>query len=260
MEESKGVCRLSVVPIRMEPDDKAEIGSQLLFGDHFSLIEFTKDEKWVKIQVYFDGYEGWIDSKQYTPITNAYFDQINLSDYKIATELYSTILYKKMRFPVVMGSIIPISTNELFDTEEHLAFSGESKSLSARRDFEYLKETAYKYLHAPYLWGGKSPFGIDCSGLTQNVLKICGYQIKRDARDQAKQGSIVSSLQQALPGDLAFFDRGGKVTHVGFVLEEGKIIHASGKVRVDLLDEKGILNRITNKYSHQLHSIKRIMK
>jgi gamma-D-glutamyl-L-lysine dipeptidyl-peptidase len=260
MESNKGICRLSVVPIRMEPADAAEIGSQLLFGDHFTLLDWTSDRKWVQIEVYFDGYRGWIDSKQFMPISEEYFNQINLSDYRIATDLYATILYRKMRFPVVMGSVIPLSTNELFDTEEHLAFSGETKSLSARRDFEYLKEIAFKYLHAPYLWGGKSPFGIDCSGLTQNVLKICGYHIKRDARDQAKQGTAIDKLSDAKPGDLAFFDRGGRVTHVGIILEDSKIIHASGQVRVDELHEEGIYKTSIQQYTHKLHSIKRFLK
>lgn len=256
----KGICRLSVVPIRMEAADQAEVGSQLLFGDHYEVLEWSDDTKWLKIKVHFDQYQGWIDSKQHYEITEDYYHQINLSDYRISTALVANVLFKKKNFPIVMGSIIPVSTNELFDTEEHLAFSGETKSINARRDFDFLKEIAMKYLHAPYLWGGKSPFGIDCSGLTQVCLKICGYQIKRDARDQARQGLPVDRLADAKPGDLAFFDKQGKVTHVGIILEDHKIIHASGLVRVDILDEKGILNVSNNKYSHQLYAIRRFLK
>lgn len=256
----KGICRLGVVPVRAEASDKAEIVTQLLFGDHYTVLEKAKDGKWLKIQIYFDEYEGWIDEKQFHAISEEYFNQINLSDYKVCTDLFASILYDKNLIPVVMGSIIPISTNELFKVEEHLGFNGEAKSLSARRDFEYLQQVAKKYLNAPYLWGGKSPLGIDCSGFTQMVYKICGYKLKRDASQQVEQGKAVESLETYIPGDLAFFrNEEKKVTHVGVLLENQHIIHASGRVRVDLIDENGIFNVKQNSYTHYLTDIRRIL-
>ncbi|MDN5200462.1 NlpC/P60 family protein [Fulvivirgaceae bacterium BMA10] len=257
----KGVCRLSIVPVRSQHSDKSELVTQLLFGDHYSILKKSKDNRWVKIRVHFDDYEGWISLKQHHQISNEYFDQINHSDYKISTDLSSTILFKKHPINILIGSILPISTNELFKVEEHLAFNGESKSLSQKRDFEYLKGVAKKFLNAPYLWGGKTPFGIDCSGFTQQVFKICGYKLKRDSGMQAEQGIAVENFDDQEPGDLAFFANDEmKVNHVGIILDEQKVIHASGFVRIDMIDKEGIFNEELNSYSHRLFSIRRILK
>lgn len=260
-EGEKGICRLSLIPVRHRPGDVSEMVTQLLFGDHYEVLAVSEDYKWIKIRIHFDGYEGWIDVKQFTSITPEYFDQINNSDYKISLDITSGILHDKNHINVLLGSVLPISTNELFKMEEQLAFNGESKSLSQKREFEFLKSTAYKYLNAPYLWGGKSPFGIDCSGFTQQVFRICGYQLKRDAHQQAEQGQKVDELSVALPGDLVFFkNENDKVSHLGILLEENRIIHASGKVRVDTLSEQGIYNEDTRKHTHQLDSIRRILR
>lgn len=257
----RGVCRLSIVPVRAEASDKSEMVTQLLFGDHYSVIGATEGGNWLQIRIFFDGYEGWIDAKQHYAILDEYFEQISHSDYKICLDVSATILYKKHTVPIVIGSILPISTHELFSPEEHLAFNGESKSLGQKREFDFVKQVSHKYLNAPYLWGGKSPFGIDCSGFTQQVFKICGYALKRDAWQQAQQGMPVNGLSEAQPGDLAFFTRkSDKISHVGIILENQCIIHASGKVRIDALDEEGILNVDSNTRSHRLVEIRRILK
>lgn len=257
---SKGIARLGVIPVRSEPSDNSELVTQLLFGDHYTVTGTEKGAKWLRIQLYFDGYEGWIDTKQHHPISREYFEQINNSDYKISTDVVSTILFKKHQTMIVIGSVLPISTNEIFKVEEQLAFNGESKSLSTKRDFEFLKQIARKYINAPYQWGGRSPFGIDCSGFSQIVYKICGYQLPRDASQQVEKGEKVDFSDRA-GGDLIFFENGsGKITHVGILLNENEIIHASGKVRIDLLKEDGIYLQESNIKTHHLHSIKRIMR
>lgn len=254
-----GVSRLSIVPVRGEASDKAELVSQLLFGEHYEVMSISKDKKWLRIKNYFDQYEGWIDAKQHHPITKDYFDYLNRVDFKITTDITTSILYNKNPISIVMGSVIPISGSELFKMEEQFAFNGESKSMGLKRDAEYLKLAAQKYLNAPYQWGGKSPFGIDCSGFTQMVFKIGGHKLQRDSAQQAKQGKSIS-LKDAQPGDLAFFkNKDAKISHVGILLGKDKIIHASGKVRIDHFNEEGILQGDTKIYSHTSPSIRRIL-
>lgn len=254
-----GVCRLSIIPVRGEPNDKAELVTQLLFGDHYEVISISKDKKWVQIRIYFDQYEGWIDAKQHHIISKEYFEYFNRADFKITTDITSSILYNKNPIVIVMGSIIPISTSELFKMEEQFAFNGEAKSIGQKRDAEYLRSTSFRYLNAPYLWGGKSPFGIDCSGFIQMVYKINGYRLGRDASQQAKQGKAIS-YAETVPGDLAFFRNvEGKISHVGLILADNKIIHASGRVRIDQLTEEGIIHSETKALTHTFAHIRRIL-
>jgi len=253
-----GVCRLSLVPIRVEGSDKAELTTQLLFGEHYEVIAVSKDKKWLKIRIHFDQYEGWLDARQHHSITKDHFDYINRADFKISTDITTSILYNKIPLSILMGSIIPISGSELFKMEEQFAFNGESKSLGQKRDAEFLKLTAKKYLNAPYQWGGKSPFGIDCSGFVQLVFKINGYRLSRDASQQAKQGKAVI-LKDIQAGDLVFFtNKEGQVVHVGIFIGDDKIIHASGKVRIDHLNEEGILHSESKVYTHTFAFVRRI--
>jgi hypothetical protein len=255
-----GVCRLSLVCVRKEAADQAEQVTQLLFGDHYTVTEKSKNGKWIKIRIYFDEYQGWIDARQHQSIAKEYFDHINHAEFKITIDLTATLLYNKVPQMVLMGSIIPISSAELFKMEEQFAFNGEAKNIGQRREFEFLRIIASKYLNSPYLWGGKSPFGIDCSGFTQMVFKICGYKLPRDSGQQVNQGKAVENLSASKQGDMAFFKNDeGKITHTGILLSESKIIHASGKVRVDVINEEGILNADTKSYTHRLAGIRRLL-
>lgn len=255
-----GVCRLSLVCVRKDPADQAEQVSQLLFGDHYTVVEQTENRKWIRVRIHFDQYEGWIDARQHQSIAQEYFDHINHAEFKITTDITSTLLYNKSPQMVLMGSIIPISSSELFKMEEQFAFNGEAKNTGQRREFDFLRTIASKYLNSPYQWGGKSPFGIDCSGFTQMVFKICGYKLLRDASQQVNQGKVVDSLSASRQGDLAFFqNEEGRVSHTGILLAENKIIHASGKVRVDHINEEGIQNVETKIYTHRLSGIRRIL-
>ena len=255
-----GVCRLAVVPVRVDPLDKAEQVTQLLFGDHYEVHSVSPDKKWVNIKIYFDQSEGWLEVKQHHTISKEYFDQINQTDYKITTEVASTVLYKKSPLTIVMGSIVPISNSELFKIEEQFAFNGESKGLGQRRDVDFLKTIAKKYFTSPYQWGGKSPFGIDDTGFVQMVYKITGYSLPRNLSQQALAGKKIKTFAEAKAGDLAFFsEKGGPATHVGIILDDGRIIHSFGQVRIDNITEEGMLNPETKIYTHLLHSIRRII-
>jgi gamma-D-glutamyl-L-lysine dipeptidyl-peptidase len=256
---SYGVCRLSIVPVRADASHKSEQVTQLLFGDHYEVQE-SDDKDWVRIKVFADQYDGWIDTAQHYPVSPEFFDYINQAELKVTTDVTSTLLFNKVPVTLVMGSMIPISGSELFKMEEQFAFNGESKTVGLKRDFEFLKVIAQKYLNTPYLWGGKTPFGIDCSGFTQMVFRICGYQLQRDAFQQARQGREVESINTAKGGDLVFFVNSEKrIHHVGIYLGNGKIIHASGRVRVDKLTEDGIFQADTNRKTHALSHLRRVL-
>jgi hypothetical protein len=255
-----GVSRLSLVPMRAEPSDVAVQVSQLLFGDHYEVHEVSKDKNWLRIHMYYDQCEGWINIHQHHAVTKEYYDYINRADFKIATDLTSSILYNKSPLMILLGSIIPISGSELFKMEEQFAFNGDSKSLGVKREVDFLKTVALKYLNSPYQWGGKSPFGIDASGFIQMTYKIGGYRLGRTVEEQSRQGKTVESLSKAMPGDLVFFTtNSNKSNHVGLLLEKEKIIHAFGKVRIDYLNEEGILNLDTKIYTHSLVGIRRVL-
>jgi len=255
-----GVCRLAIVTVRKDAGQKSEPVTQLLFGDHYEVIELSKDQKWLLININSDNSSGWIDKLQHHPISQEYHQQIGLANFKITTDIASTMLYKKSQLTIVMGSIVPISASELFKMEEQFAFNGETKSLGQRRDFGFLKDIATKYLNAPHFPGGKSPFGIDAPGFTQMSFRLIGYQLPRDIQQQWTSGKPVDNITSAVPGDLAFFKgKDGKINHTGIVLDEQKIIHCHGRVRVDYLMEEGILAAESRIYTHALAGLRRVI-
>jgi hypothetical protein len=260
MNDQYGVCRLGIVPMRVEPAHRSEMVNQLLFGEHYTITELTDDGEWLRVRNYYDDYEGWIHSTQHHEISSEYFHQINNSNYKISLDPISSILYNRHPLFIPMGSILPISASELFKMEEQLAFNGDAKELGQKREYEFLRAIALKYLNSPYLWGGKTPFGMDCSGFTQQVFKISGYFLQRDSGQQFEQGLPVD-VSETKPGDLAFFADPGKkkVSHVGMIIEDEKVIHCSGSVRIDNFIDSGIEHSDTKKITHELIGIKRIL-
>lgn len=251
-----GICNLAIVPIRLEPSDRSEQVSQLLFGDHFTIIEQTV--KWTKIETAFDQYSGWIDSKQFLLINEEQFTVI-----ENAPEILNGDLIEYISIPnnylmsIPLGSSLSFLDNESININN---FSFEGIKICGIKEKSNLIKTAFMYLNTPYLWGGKTPFGIDCSGFTQMVYKLNGYKILRDASQQSTQGIPLSFIEESEPGDLAFFDNEeGNIIHVGIMMEDNYIIHASGKVRIDRLDHLGIYNAETNRHTHKLRVIKKII-
>ncbi|MCC7332885.1 MAG: C40 family peptidase [Flavobacteriales bacterium] len=257
-----GICHLSVVPCRLEPSDRSEMVTQLLFGETVKIFEEKKGD-WRRIKTAFDDYDAWIDSKQITEISLDEFEKLNQSSSVMSTELIHVIqnLSTNDIVPIVIGSNLPNLTKAQFSFNKQLfSFDGDFYKSSKNFDKKMLVENAYIYLNTPYLWGGRSPFGIDCSGFTQVTYKLIGYKLPRDASQQALVGQTLSFVEEASPGDLAFFDNDeGNIIHVGMVLENNRIIHASGKVRIDKLDHQGIFNTTTQKYSHRLRILKKII-
>lgn len=217
---------LSIVPVRSEPSDKAETVTQILFGEIYEIVEEQK--KWVQVRLAFDSYQGWIDRKQIG-------DETSNERSGYVTAPFKNVNTKSGNIIVSIGS-------------------EQEGQLSEKQD---LIQTAFKYLNTPYLWGGKSIFGIDCSGFTQQVFKLSGINLPRDAYQQVELGEEIS-FEDSTEKDLAFFTTNNRTTHVGIILEGNKIIHASGKVRVDQLTKEGIINSDTKELTHTLSSIKRI--
>jgi len=251
-----GICNLAIIPLRLEPSDKSEIVSQVLFGEHFEILEQLK--QWSKIKMQFDNYEGWVDSKQFKTISETNYNQLSEEAIILNGDLVDYITdHNILLIPIPLGASIFFLSNPEINTAN---YNFEGTKISGVKPKSELIRTAFMYLNAPYLWGGKNPFGIDCSGFTQMVYKLNGYKLLRDASQQAKQGEPLSFIEESEPGDLAFFDNEeGNIIHVGIIMDNNYIIHASGKVRIDRLDHLGFYNAETNKHTHKLRVIKKII-
>ena len=246
-----GICNLSIIPLRKEPRDASELISQVLYGESFKILE--SNSKWSFIELAFDQYRGWIDNKQFQTIDLKVFEKINASQSQYSKNLVEYIEQDQLiLFPIVMGSNIGCC--------KVMKHGFEGVSISGKQPKKSLIDTALMYLNAPYLWGGKTPFGVDCSGLVQMVYKINGYSLFRDASQQATQGEVLSFIEESEAGDLAFFDNDeGNIVHVGILLNDNYIIHAHGKVRIDRIDHLGIFNQETGKHTHPLRVIKKMI-
>lgn len=252
-----GICQLACIPIRKEDSDRSEMTSQLLFGETVDILE--KTDKWLMIRCHHDQYEGWVDKKQIQAL-----EAIDLRSIKTSTAPLLIVRNQDGGF-----SFLPAGSQ--------LRIEGENSILCGNKSFECSKDDltnatapaeialgALMFLDTPYLWGGRTLMGIDCSGFTQLIYKMAGKQLPRDAYQQAEVGELIAFIDEAQTGDLAFFDNAeGKITHVGIVINQQKsgektIIHASGKVRMDRLDHQGIYNIELGAYSHQLRFIRRL--
>jgi len=255
-----GVCLLSVIPVRSEPSDKAEITTQLQFGELVVINENRSN--WIKIRNIYDNYEGWVDQKQISEIAENEFHLLNQGPVQYTKDLVEVVHSESGQLiPVLFGSAMRNVKDSKFQMNKmHFSYGGQLSLPGENPKINAIMEDAMLFLHAPYLWGGKTPFGIDCSGLTQSVFKVNGIELLRDAAQQATQGETISLIDEAEAGDLVFFDNEeGKIVHVGLLIEKNKIIHASGKVRIDSIDHQGIYNEDMQKYTHILRLIKRLI-
>jgi hypothetical protein len=230
-----GIAQLSLVNMRAEPSSKSELVNQLLFGETY--VVHNQQGEWLHVSTLADNYSGFINVNQHTELPE-------LITNKNVVSIFPHVLIQNNNNQTYLlpGSLLAEPT-------EYTNYLNLSSMLALGKQF----------LGAPYLWGGKSYLGIDCSGFTQVLFRCGGVFLPRDAYQQAAFGEIIDFVTSALPGDLAFFENeDGKITHVGMVLDNNKIIHASGYVRIDDLDSHGIFNRYENKHTHKLKVIKRI--
>lgn len=259
-----GISNLSSIPVRTKPTEKDEMCTQIILGEHFEIIE--EEEKWCKVRLQHDNYEGWIDKKMVTIISGQEYDYLSETPQAITTDIFNIVqqVDHYRNFLIVAGSTLP------HFNQEDLSFmiAGTSYRIQGSPTIVYeptdprsrIINSALSFFNAPYLWGGRTPVGVDCSGLTQMVYKMAGINIPRDASQQVLIGTDFSFVEEAQPGDLAFFDNEeGKITHVGIIWEKNKIIHSSGQVRIDNIDHAGIYNLDTKRYTHKLRLMKNII-
>lgn len=249
-----GVCRLTMVPVFEKPDYRSMQSNQLLFGESY---EVTGEKGgWLSVFSAYDNEGGWIHSSQHHSISQEYFDQINTSDYKITTDVSATLLYNKNPLTIVMGSILPISSSELFKVEEQLAFNGETKSMSQKRDGEFLKSVLGKYINTPFAPGGKTPFGSDASGFIQMAFKIAGHKLPRSAEHWSKTGTKVDSLDAATLGDILIL-KSSEAIVPAIYMNDHKALMMNGFVQTLQVDLKGIKIGAQKKYGFDLLEIRR---
>lgn len=246
-----GIANLSIISLRIEPSDTTELISQVLYGDVFKVIE--KRKKWSKIRLDFDRCEGWIDNNQYLEISEL--------DYNSLLEIAPTLSADLIEFVQdANDQLLTIPIGCSLAALNYLNHSFDGHCMTGIKPKANLISTAFLYRNAPFLRGGKTPFGIDAAGFTQMVYKLNGYALCRTVDQQAKQGEPLSFIEESEPGDLAFFDNtDGQIVHVGIIMSDNYIIHSHGKVRIDRLDHSGIYNVDKKMHTHKLRVIKKII-
>jgi hypothetical protein len=256
---SYAICQVSLAPLRSHPAEKSEMVSQLLFGETVS-VHATKDN-WVHVTCTWDGVSGWADLKQFKRISDEEFNEYSLEQ-AMSLSLVEGLMAADHFIPLTLGAVLP-GYDGLRCRLGNQSFQFSGSVITPNNTpitGEWIVKIARRYLHAPYMWGGRSPFGIDAAGLVQMVFKMAGMQLLREPMHQVTQGRSVDFTEQCQAGDLAFFDNGkGDISHVGIVLPGCHLIHASGKVRIDKLDHFGLFNPELNRYTHQLRIIKRLI-
>ena len=255
-----GICPLSIVPIRSSSSHKSEMCSQLLFGELFEILD-RKGRQWYKIRCLWDNFVGWVSAHQISLITPTEYAEYQ-KHYAFNLEVMQPIRSNDHFLPITLGAQLPNFDGirfrigvEYFTYSGQAVFPGDVESNS-----DFVIKMAKRFLNTPFLWGGRSPFGIDSGGFVQLIFKLIGQVLPREVNEQVFLGETVDFAEQSRPGDIAFFeDRNGNIHHTGIILGDNQIIHAYGKVRIDKIDHYGIFNHDYKRYTHNLRLIKRML-
>jgi gamma-D-glutamyl-L-lysine dipeptidyl-peptidase len=249
------IVAVPAAPVRRKPDHRKEMVNQLLFGESVKILK-SKNELWVKIRSLHDEYEGWMTT---TLLKETDEKTASETSAFVTSDLLSTLSIDSKKIHIPVGSSLPFfdnGTGRIGETAYNFPghfFKRDEQGPSE----ELVKKLSMQWVNAPYLWGGRTPLGVDCSGFVQVVYKLMGLDLPRDAWQQAQEGKPVK-FSEIQTGDLAFFDNKEDIVHVGILLGNEQIIHASGKVRIDTITKKGIVNAETGKRTLRLRAIRRV--
>jgi len=253
------ICPLTVVPVRLGPTHRSEMGSQLLFGELVEVLE-TKGRQWTKVHCLQDDYIGWSPSPKLRDLSP---EEANLfsQHFAYSLDVFHMLMGSDEALAITLGSRLPYFDGMRFALgNKDYTFSGQAVfPEDIKKGPAMVLKMARKLLNAPFLWGGRTIFGIDSSALVQLAFRIAGYDLPRLAEQQVNRGEIVDFIEKALPGDIAFFENNqGRINHAGIILPDAKIIHVHDKARIDAIDHFGIFNQQEGKYTHRLRVVKRI--
>lgn len=258
------ICYYTFIPLRAEPSERSEMVSQILFGEIVEILEERTDKGFCYVRNTFDDYTGWCNIKLLYSLNPEEYQEYISGRILITTDILSIIKGsdKNRNLYLSAGSTLSLSNhnslrvfNKIYQIDDQLISERKDSQLSQ------IMDSALKFLNVPYLWGGRSSFGTDCSGFVQNIYKQAGISLPRDAREQFSIGNVIDYIEDALEGDLLFFENENKeIIHTGVYSGNNRIIHASGCVKQEKVDNTGIISELNGTYSHKLAGIKRVLQ
>ncbi|MBR3566633.1 MAG: C40 family peptidase [Paludibacteraceae bacterium] len=260
----KAITLHSILPVREEPRESAEMGTQLLFGEMVEVLD--EKPRWALVKADADSYEGWVDSKMIIKLSTEEAQQVEAAYSGVPKMIklpvaFALSLGDMKTIPLAAGTRLPNYKSGQFELlGAHFQIDENAVSEPIVFNEQNFLDTSRFFLNCPYLWGGKNMFGYDCSGFTQVLFSLFGKQLPRQASQQAQVGEAVDFLVEAKIGDLAFFDHGdgGNIIHVGILLDDKRILHCSGRVKIEQIDPNGIISTETKQYTHNLRTIRRV--